>query len=202
MERKNTVFLTIIAIATLLVAVIGATFAYFSVIITGNDTATSTVIRTANIKITYTAGDSINLQNAEPGANGNMTFTVANEGDRALDYKIKWSNVTNTFATEIGGVAGNNNELTYTVNAVDGSNNSIATLAATAAPTTDGYINLNSGNPITIAAGATHSYTIHMDFVETSSEQNYNQGRTFTAAVEVELAGNTYYSTDNVYSGN
>lgn len=201
MERKNTVFLTIIAIATLLVAVIGATFAYFSVIITGNDTATSTVIRTANIKITYTAGDSINLENVEPGVNGDMTFTVANDGDRALEYKVKWTNVTNTFPSTIDGVAGNNDELTYTVNAVSGAD-SIATLAATAAPTADGYINLNSGNPITIAAGATHSYTIHMEFVETSSEQNYNQGRTFSAAVEVELAGNTYYSTDNVYSGN
>ena len=30
MERKNTVLLTVIAIATLLVAVVGATFAYFT----------------------------------------------------------------------------------------------------------------------------------------------------------------------------
>ena len=40
-----------------------------------------------------------------------------------------------------------------------------------------------------------------MTFEETSSAQNYNQGRTFTGAVDIELAGNNYYSTDDVYSG-
>ena len=36
MERKNTILLTVIAIATLLVAVVGATFAYFTATITDN----------------------------------------------------------------------------------------------------------------------------------------------------------------------
>ena len=37
MEKRNTVLLTVIAIATLLVAVVGATFAYFSADISGNN---------------------------------------------------------------------------------------------------------------------------------------------------------------------
>ena len=42
MDKKNTMLLTVIAIATLLVAVIGATFAYFGV--TGNATSTNSVL--------------------------------------------------------------------------------------------------------------------------------------------------------------
>ena len=41
MDKKNTMLLTVIAIATLLVAVVGATFAYFSVTATNNATATT-----------------------------------------------------------------------------------------------------------------------------------------------------------------
>jgi len=49
MDKKNTMLLTVIAVATLLVAVVGATFAFFSVT---SQTATS-----ANTKVTTTAQD-------------------------------------------------------------------------------------------------------------------------------------------------
>lgn len=193
MERRNTVFLTIIAVATLLVAVIGATFAYFSVQITGNDTATSTIIKTANIKITYTAGDSIVGENIEPGWTDSLTFTVANEGDRELEYYIKWVDVTNNFSQDADKV----NELIYTVSCQSGLTCG-KTQAATPAPTADGYI----GSSVTIPAKTTHSYVIDMEFVETSSEQNYNQGKSFSGAINIELTGTTIFSTDDVYSGN
>ena len=50
MERKNTVLLTVIAIATLLVAVVGATFAYFTATSTssGDDVGTATA-KTAKV---------------------------------------------------------------------------------------------------------------------------------------------------------
>ncbi len=44
MDKKNTILLTVIAVATLLVAVVGATFAYFS--ITATNSSSSTVITT------------------------------------------------------------------------------------------------------------------------------------------------------------
>lgn len=43
MDKKNTMLLTVIAVATLLVAVVGATFAYFSVSVTKSGTQTTTV---------------------------------------------------------------------------------------------------------------------------------------------------------------
>lgn len=49
MEKKNTVLLTVIAVATLLVAVVGATFAYFTATAnTNNENAGSTNVQTRN----------------------------------------------------------------------------------------------------------------------------------------------------------
>ena len=58
MERKNTMLLTVIAVATLLVAVVGATFAYYSV--QGGANSSTTAINTstgAAATVTYTAGE-------------------------------------------------------------------------------------------------------------------------------------------------
>ena len=55
MEKKNTMLLTVIAVATLLVAVVGATFAYFSLTVGGSyekTTATVTTEKVALISLT------------------------------------------------------------------------------------------------------------------------------------------------------
>ncbi len=49
MDKKNTILLTVIAVATLLVAVVGATFAYFSVTVTGSGSSTTIKASTGEI---------------------------------------------------------------------------------------------------------------------------------------------------------
>ena len=57
MEKKNTMLLTVIAVATLLVAVVGATFAYFSLTIEGNATTTNATVTTGGVAtLTYKEG--------------------------------------------------------------------------------------------------------------------------------------------------
>ena len=56
MEKKNTMLLTVIAVATLLVAVVGATFAYFSLSVGGNATTTATVTTGKVGTVTITGG--------------------------------------------------------------------------------------------------------------------------------------------------
>ena len=60
-EKKNTMLLTVIAVATLLVAVVGATFAYFSLSVSGtaNTTATVTAGSVGTIELT---GGTTNLK--------------------------------------------------------------------------------------------------------------------------------------------
>ena len=66
--KNNTILLTVIAIATLLVVVTGATFAYFAAVVSGNDKASSISITAASQGTTITAsgGEPVKLQNIYP----------------------------------------------------------------------------------------------------------------------------------------
>ena len=52
-NNQNTLLLTVIAVATLLIAVVGATFAYFTANTTGTETASTIVVTAARLEITY-----------------------------------------------------------------------------------------------------------------------------------------------------
>lgn len=66
--KNNTILLTVIAIATLLVVVTGATFAYFAAVVRGNDTASSIKITAASTGQTLTlgGGEKVELTNIYP----------------------------------------------------------------------------------------------------------------------------------------
>lgn len=66
--KNNTILLTVIAIATLLVVVTGATFAYFAAVVRGNDTASSISITAASTGQTLTlgGGEKVELTNIYP----------------------------------------------------------------------------------------------------------------------------------------
>ena len=66
--KNNTILLTVIAIATLLVVVTGATFAYFAAVVRGNDTASSISITAASTgqKLTLGGGEKVELANIYP----------------------------------------------------------------------------------------------------------------------------------------
>ena len=66
--KNNTILLTVIAIATLLVVVTGATFAYFAAVVRGNENASSISITAASKGQTLTlgGGEQVNLTNIYP----------------------------------------------------------------------------------------------------------------------------------------
>lgn len=66
--KNNTILLTVIAIATLLVVVTGATFAYFAAVVRGNDTASSISITAASkgTQVAFSGGETVELKNIYP----------------------------------------------------------------------------------------------------------------------------------------
>lgn len=105
MEKKNTVLLTVIAVATLLVAVVGATFAYFSASVEG--TFTETQLKAAELGITFTGTKEIVNDSIEPGWSDTKEFTVENTSDYDMTFDINWTGTVNNFtATE---------DLTYSI---------------------------------------------------------------------------------------
>ena len=111
MEKKNMVLLTIIAVATLLVAVVGATFAYFTAAVggTGNTTNNTTTVKTVVLAGVDYEGSSVfapTTAEAYPGLKGVQSFTIklpANTPAEATGrYKITLTpNVPTQFASDI-----------------------------------------------------------------------------------------------------
>lgn len=177
-NNKSTIFLTVIAIATLLVAVVGATFAFFSANVQGNNDASSVIVKTAKLGIVYEFGQELRGENINTGWTSEAkTFTVENTGDVDMTYHIGWVNVVNTFGDEIDGVVGKPEELTYTITCDNGI--SLSNVQMPTAATAD------IQRDITIAPKATHKCSITVSFAETNSDQNYNQGRTFAGKINV-----------------
>lgn len=134
MEKKNVVFLTVLAVATLLTAVVGTTFAYFTATVQGNGSATTTTITTANnLGITYSDGEAIQGNSIIPGwVSSTKHISVTNNGTVPVKYQIAWADVVNTFSKG----ANTTDDLVYSVVETSASNavlTSGATTGVTAA---------------------------------------------------------------------
>ena len=194
-NRGTTVLLTVIGVATLLVAVVGATFAFFTAQVTDNNPNNTNVTVTAATlgTVTFTHGDTITLNPAYPGATGNIDFTVTADAASTVpvDYDVYLVTTTNTVAdgrtetnnlvaTLTGGPAGatinlNNTPLT-TANYAASSEVLIA--SATLQPTT------------------TDTWNLAVTLNETGAEQNDDQGRAYAATLKV-VASTQYTQGEN-----
>lgn len=76
-NNGNTILLTVIGVATLLVALVGATFAYFSASITNNQQESILLSTATPVGLKY-LGATLNLDNIVPGDKTDGTFTVEN----------------------------------------------------------------------------------------------------------------------------
>ena len=103
MERKNTLLLTVIAVATLLVAVIGATFAYF--------TATASGTASSQVTVTTKSIDTVNTTASAIDMTINLTDMLQANGKS--DYTV-FKSATGTLAITAGtGTGGGTNTCTY-----------------------------------------------------------------------------------------
>lgn len=136
-NKGQTIFLSVIGIATLLVAIIGATFAYFSITVTGNEEASSIIVTTATLgQISFADGtqinwDKVNLEKGGADKTESKTFTVANTATTALTsdvtYDVYMKVTDNTISAAANGSANAGATITYT----DGENKGVTkTLAA------------------------------------------------------------------------
>ena len=185
--KSNTIFLSVIGIAALLVAVIGATFAWFSISINGNDNAQDMVITTATLgSITFTDGDAINAANIYPGAERSKTFTVAQTDNKAIEL-VNYNVVLNINSNTLTPVAAGQfvHSLTSTGNTNGGT---LGTLAESVVPTTTTTIATG-----TISGYETHSYTYTIKLKNVNADQNACQGKTFDGYITIDLIDSMYF---------
>ena len=106
MEKKNVIFLSVIAVATLLTAVIGTTFAYFTAnFAVSNKDAVNTVKTKKLASTSVVIGERINSTAAYPGFKGAQSLTIDGngaEGDVSAKAKITvTANIPEAFKTDV-----------------------------------------------------------------------------------------------------
>ena len=169
-SKSNKIKIIVITALIFLVSIAGISYAYFTIQITGNETASSMRLRTANMSLVYNDVQIVSGEYAQPGWTQTKTLTVTNTGNVDANYTIIWRDLYNEVI---------NGELVIsaTCSATSGS---CPTISETAVPTrltesTGAVVKAN----ISIAPGVTHTYTLTALFKETGSNQNYNQNKEF-----------------------
>lgn len=183
MEGKGqTIFLSIIGIATLLVAIIGATFAWFSISVQGNEDAKPIIMNTATLgTVSFEDGSEISLTNIFPTlVPTTKTFKVENTTEGAtetLKYNIYLDVTNNTLTPYAEGY------FTHSLNGVSSNNGTVAMpVIDTEVPTTRTLIGSGVLNGVD-----SHTYTYSIIFKESNTNQNAAQGKTFSGRIQVEL---------------
>lgn len=187
MDKKHTVLLTVVAIATLLITVVGTTFAYFAATITGNDTAQEITITSQNITLAFEDGEFVNNTNIIPGWTGSKTITITNNGasETPLKYVINWTAINNTFSSD-----DRQNYLKYTVTGEskkvgleEAGVSQVATITGEQTLPYSGMVGEQDGvaNLIpetVINHGEEHIYTINFEYKNNPNAPQESQGKT------------------------
>ncbi len=219
MEKKNMVLLTVIAVATLLVAVVGATFAYFTATstTTGNDTTTSAT--TAQLAtLSWTAEETGRSPQVYPGFKAFQAYTLAAGGtgsaryqltlDATVDPAFKSGDVTYSIYKATSEVTsslftpGNANVDTTTEPGVarysitgaafDSEDESLTAVVENQPLTTASTV--ITGGPVsnvnTINGGTTEYYVLVLDFPNKNEAQT-QQNATFSASLKLTAKANS-----------
>ena len=175
-SKSNRIKIIVITALIFLVSIAGISYAYFTIQITGNDTASSMRLRTANMQLVYNDVQIISGEYAIPGWSDDKTLTVTNTGNVTAYYTIIWRDLINEVT---------NNELVISAEC-SASSGSCADLDETIVPTSVNEIhNVAVQGNIEIAPGVTHTYTLTAEFIETGSNQNYNQNKYFNGTLNI-----------------
>ena len=177
----------LILIISVLILLIGVSFAYFSLEITGNDTAKYNTITTGELKLTFIDTNVLTLDNALPGDSATKTISVKNTGTIDTSYNIVWQELTNTITNDELVIEATCKRLNSS-NTEEGTCESISQKAVSS-----NKLKLN----IPIEAGITHEYTLKLTFIDTGSTQNYNKNKSFNGKIGLEEYVLTQFEKDN-----
>lgn len=198
MNKKKYIYLTVTLIILLLIAT-GISYAWFSVILKGNDTVKTNTLSTANLELTFTDTSEITLDNSIPGVSFDKVISIKNTGTLNTGYSIVWQELVNQIT---------NNELV--IEATCKRLNASGTEEGTCEGINQTAINSLILNSVPlIEPNITHEYSIKVTFIDTGSPQNYNKNKNFSGKLGIEEYQQTAFRKDswstivaNVKSGN
>ena len=174
--RKYQILLLIIGI---LLITSGVTLAYFSI---NNISGNQNIVTSGVMKLTFSDGPEVKLDNAIPGDTVTKTFSVKNTGNVSTSYDLYFSDLINSF--------GDPTDLVYTITSTDGG---YSNTLDTQLPTTSSKFVSNYA----IEPNVTHTYTLTIKFLAKDENQDDNQGKEFSAKISVnDMSDSAPYSSN------
>lgn len=193
-DKRQGVFLIVISLLTLFFAVVGASFAYFTIIVQGNENASSVLIRSVKLgQVVFEDGQEISLLHIYPGDYATKTFTIKNTGSEdnlPIRYSVYLVQSTNEFAS--------NNIVDFRHEIIDSSKTStsdesiLGELPSTTVPSPASTSPIFTG---VLYGNDTHTYTYKIGLIESNSNQNKAQGLTFLGKIQVEVDESVKYTS-------
>ncbi len=150
-----------------LVMLLSVSYAYFVSKVEGNEDAKATDITAEKMELEYDGTSIVGIENALPGDKKVITFTVRNIGTVTTQYNVDLTNVTNGFIKD---------ELVYSIKRNKEEAKGETPLPKSATTLLEG---------VSIEKDQTNTYELTIEFKETYSEQNYNQGKEFNGLIQI-----------------
>ena len=178
-EMKEKKYL-ILGIATVLITLIGVTYAYFTTKIIGD--RKNVTVDMAELKIIFTNGDAIEASDvyAEDNLDIVKTFSVENKTKNDYKYNIVIEDLVNTFKTT--------GYLVYKITSDDGGYNMTEFKDV---PKSLNPFNTGLAYNITIPAKSIHNYNVEIKYINSETvNQNADMGKTLSGKLYIEKGTN------------
>ena len=189
MEKKNVVFLTVLAVATLLTAVVGTTFAYFTATVSGSQAVNATsyqfsmALTVSKIAPTGTVKDLIplavaDIDDALAGATGKSACVDKDDYSACLIYTLAFTNSGSASVTLNGEMAVTSNfaNLYYRVADTQAGLETATSHQITGSSVTDDLTN------VTVSTSGQTLYLM-LYVQDTGGDQPLDQGKEFTGTL-------------------
>ena len=151
-------------------------YAYFTSNIEGE--GKEMVITTSDISIRFTDNEAIKKTGLTPGDTITKTFSITNNSEGKVEYKINWEYLINNFV--------NREYLVYEVSSTNGG----GSLSETQLPDSEEHINIL--NNITINPGVTQEYTMTITYKNSENNQDADKNKSLIGKLEItDLSGNS-----------
>ena len=152
-------------------------YAYFTSTIEGE--GKEIVLSTSDISIKFEDNEAIKKTGLTPGERIIKKFSVTNNSEGKVEYKINWEYLINNFV--------NREYLTYSITSTNGG----GTLTEVQLPDSEEHINIISS--VTINPGVTQEYTMSINYKNSSSiNQDADKNKSLIGKLEItDMSGNS-----------
>ena len=176
---KDKRILLVLLLTSVFLIITGITYAYFSLVVSGNDVAETIKVSTTKIELIYTDGNEIKVDSIEPKWTTTKTITVENTGNEEAYYALGWQKLYNEIQKDELVIRSTCISSGVTGGTCDNTDNVVVPQTSEVTAETNKVIYPYKEN-VLILPGEKHTYTVTIEFINYDDKaQNYNQGKRF-----------------------